>query len=74
MVIVELWFLRLETLTTFIIFNNLFWFLVWIQCRQHLELLLESIPTMFQNSRIAESSFSAAIKVCSCLLVETVYV
>ncbi|KAH8507472.1 hypothetical protein H0E87_009860 [Populus deltoides] len=33
------------------------------ECRQHLELLLESIPTMFQNSRIAESSFSAAIKV-----------
>ncbi|KAG6775195.1 hypothetical protein POTOM_018634 [Populus tomentosa] len=32
------------------------------ECRQHLELLLESIPTMFQNSRIAESSFSAAIK------------
>ncbi|KAJ6305730.1 hypothetical protein OIU78_021133 [Salix suchowensis] len=32
------------------------------ECHQHLELLLESIPTMFQNSRIAESSFSAAIK------------
>ncbi|KAI9394068.1 hypothetical protein POPTR_005G049100v4 [Populus trichocarpa] len=32
------------------------------ECRQHLELLLESIPTMFRNSRIAESSFSAAIK------------
>uniref|UniRef100_A0A6M2F1N0 Uncharacterized protein n=1 Tax=Populus davidiana TaxID=266767 RepID=A0A6M2F1N0_9ROSI len=32
------------------------------ECRQHLELLLDSIPTMFQNSRIAESAFSAAIK------------
>ncbi|KAF9670065.1 hypothetical protein SADUNF_Sadunf13G0029800 [Salix dunnii] len=32
------------------------------ECRQHLELLLDSIPTMFQNTRIAESAFSAAIK------------
>ncbi|RDX93911.1 Protein transport protein Sec24-like, partial [Mucuna pruriens] len=32
------------------------------ECRQHLELLLESIPTMFQNNRISESAFGAAIK------------
>ncbi|KDP23627.1 hypothetical protein JCGZ_23460 [Jatropha curcas] len=32
------------------------------ECRQHLELLLESIPSMFQNSRTAESAFGAAIK------------
>ncbi|XP_015887569.3 protein transport protein SEC24 C [Ziziphus jujuba] len=32
------------------------------ECRQHLELLLESIPTMFQNSKTAESAFGAAIK------------
>uniref|UniRef100_A0A2P2J682 Protein transport protein Sec24C n=1 Tax=Rhizophora mucronata TaxID=61149 RepID=A0A2P2J682_RHIMU len=33
-----------------------------LECRQHVELLLESIPTMFQNSRTAESAFGAAIK------------
>ncbi|KAK6943082.1 Sec23/Sec24, helical domain [Dillenia turbinata] len=27
------------------------------ECRQHLELLLESIPIMFQNNRVAESAF-----------------
>ncbi|KAJ8760665.1 hypothetical protein K2173_017643 [Erythroxylum novogranatense] len=32
------------------------------ECREHLELLLESIPTMFQNGRTAESAFGAAIK------------
>ncbi|OAY42146.1 protein transport protein Sec24-like At4g32640 [Manihot esculenta] len=32
------------------------------ECRQHLELLLESIPSMFQNSRTAESAFGAATK------------
>ncbi|PPS06533.1 hypothetical protein GOBAR_AA14116 [Gossypium barbadense] len=32
------------------------------QCRQHLELLLENIPTMFQSSTTAESCFGAAIK------------
>ncbi|XP_015570527.1 protein transport protein Sec24-like At4g32640 isoform X2 [Ricinus communis] len=32
------------------------------ECRQHLELLLDSIPSMFQNSRTAESAFGAAIK------------
>ncbi|KAL5194659.1 Protein transport protein Sec24-like CEF [Glycine soja] len=32
------------------------------ECRQHLELLLESIPTMFQNNRTSESAFGAAIK------------
>ncbi|KAK3017807.1 hypothetical protein RJ639_003664 [Escallonia herrerae] len=32
------------------------------ECRQHLELLLENIPTMFQNSRTADSAFGAAIK------------
>ncbi|RVW99587.1 Protein transport protein Sec24-like CEF [Vitis vinifera] len=34
------------------------------ECRQHLELLLENIPTMFQNNRTAESAFGAAIQVC----------
>ncbi|WCJ18657.1 Sec23/Sec24 protein transport family protein [Euphorbia peplus] len=32
------------------------------ECRQHLELLLESIPSMFGNSKTAESAFGAAIK------------
>ncbi|KAL2492176.1 Protein transport protein Sec24-like [Abeliophyllum distichum] len=32
------------------------------ECRQHLEVLLESIPTMFQNSRTTDSAFGAAIK------------
>lgn len=32
------------------------------ECRQHLELLLENIPTMFQNNRTAESAFGAAIQ------------
>ncbi|GFP98573.1 protein transport protein sec24-like cef [Phtheirospermum japonicum] len=30
------------------------------ECRQHLEILLESIPTMFQNNRTADSAFGAA--------------
>lgn len=33
------------------------------ECRQHLELLLESIPNMFQSNRTSESAFGAAIKV-----------
>ncbi|VFQ80673.1 unnamed protein product [Cuscuta campestris] len=32
------------------------------ECRQHLDLLLENIPTMFQTTRTADSSFGAAIK------------
>ncbi|XP_021730205.1 protein transport protein Sec24-like At4g32640 [Chenopodium quinoa] len=32
------------------------------ECRQHLELLLESIPTMFQSNMIADSAFGAAVK------------
>ncbi|KAI3694411.1 hypothetical protein L1987_77376 [Smallanthus sonchifolius] len=32
------------------------------ECRQHLDLLLESIPTMFQNNKIADSAFGAGIK------------
>lgn len=32
------------------------------ECRQHLELLLESIPSMFQNNKTAESAFGAAVK------------
>ncbi|OIV91281.1 hypothetical protein TanjilG_01812 [Lupinus angustifolius] len=32
------------------------------ECCQHLELLLESIPTMFQSNRTSESAFGAAIK------------
>ncbi|XP_039123746.1 protein transport protein Sec24-like CEF isoform X2 [Dioscorea cayenensis subsp. rotundata] len=32
------------------------------ECRQHLEQLLDNIPTMFENNRVAESAFGAAIK------------
>ncbi|XVE55330.1 hypothetical protein DITRI_Ditri03aG0150000 [Diplodiscus trichospermus] len=32
------------------------------ECGQHLEILLENIPTMFQSSKTAESCFGAAIK------------
>nr|WDD38968.1 transport protein Sec24 [Fagopyrum tataricum] len=32
------------------------------ECRQHLELLLENIPTMFQSNKTADSAFGAAIK------------
>lgn len=32
------------------------------ECRQHLELLLDSIPTMFQNNKTADSAFGAAVK------------
>ncbi|XAR67803.1 hypothetical protein NMG60_11002716 [Bertholletia excelsa] len=32
------------------------------ECRPHLELLLENIPTMFQNNRTADSAFGAAVK------------
>lgn len=35
-----------------------------MQCREHLEILLESIPTMFQTNTIADSAFGAAVKVC----------
>ncbi|KAJ8761677.1 hypothetical protein K2173_004453 [Erythroxylum novogranatense] len=42
------------------------------ECREHLELLLESIPTMFQNGRTAELAFGAAIKVYAVLFEATV--
>ncbi|KAJ4964766.1 hypothetical protein NE237_016615 [Protea cynaroides] len=32
------------------------------ECRQHLEQLLENIPTMFQSNQFADSAFGAAIK------------
>ncbi|KAL8042687.1 hypothetical protein ABFX02_09G069500 [Erythranthe guttata] len=32
------------------------------ECRQHLETLLESIPTMFQTNRTVDSAFGAAVK------------
>ncbi|XP_073296685.1 protein transport protein SEC24 B-like isoform X2 [Primulina huaijiensis] len=32
------------------------------ECRQHLEILLDTIPTMFQNTRTADSAFGAAVK------------
>ncbi|CAN7070027.1 unnamed protein product [Brassica oleracea var. botrytis] len=32
------------------------------ECREHLELLLDSIPTMFQESKTPESAFAAAVK------------
>jgi protein transport protein SEC24 len=34
-----------------------------VKGREHLEQLLETIPSMFQNNRIAESAFGAAVKV-----------
>ncbi|XVF36919.1 hypothetical protein REPUB_Repub19eG0100500 [Reevesia pubescens] len=40
------------------------------ECRQHLELLLENIPTMFQSSKTAESCFGAAIK-AACLAMKS---
>lgn len=33
------------------------------QCREHLELLLENISTMFGHNRTADSAFGAAVKV-----------
>ncbi|KAL5715392.1 Protein transport protein Sec24C [Ranunculus cassubicifolius] len=32
------------------------------ECRQHLEQLLDSIPTMFQSNKVADSAFGAATK------------
>ncbi|KAK4486180.1 hypothetical protein RD792_008849 [Penstemon davidsonii] len=32
------------------------------ECREHLEILLESIPTMFHSNRTADSAFGAAVK------------
>ncbi|GJN25091.1 hypothetical protein PR202_gb12878 [Eleusine coracana subsp. coracana] len=32
------------------------------ECRENLELLLESIPNMFENNRVADSAFGAAMK------------
>ncbi|KAG1331481.1 Protein transport protein Sec24-like [Cocos nucifera] len=32
------------------------------ECRQNLEQLLDSIPNMFENNRVAESAFGAALK------------
>ncbi|KAI0523034.1 hypothetical protein KFK09_005424 [Dendrobium nobile] len=32
------------------------------ECRQHLEQLLESIPSMFETNKVADSAFGAAIK------------
>ncbi|XP_031488075.1 protein transport protein Sec24-like At4g32640 isoform X1 [Nymphaea colorata] len=32
------------------------------ECRQHLEQLLDNIPTMFQNNKVPESAFGAAVK------------
>ncbi|MCD7447266.1 hypothetical protein HAX54_026385 [Datura stramonium] len=32
------------------------------ECRQHLELILENIPTMFEHNRTADSAFGAAVK------------
>ncbi|KAH0671423.1 hypothetical protein KY290_026782 [Solanum tuberosum] len=32
------------------------------ECREHLELLLENIPTMFGHNRTADSAFGAAVK------------
>ncbi|KAI3741980.1 hypothetical protein L1987_59659 [Smallanthus sonchifolius] len=38
-----------------------------LECRQHLDLLLESIPTMFQNNKTADSAFGAGINVLTSL-------
>jgi hypothetical protein len=40
-----------------------FWKFCAVQGREHLEQLLETIPSMFQNNRIQESAFGAAVKV-----------
>uniref|UniRef100_A0A2N9GHD5 NB-ARC domain-containing protein n=1 Tax=Fagus sylvatica TaxID=28930 RepID=A0A2N9GHD5_FAGSY len=40
------------------------------ECHQHLELLLESIPSMFQNNRTAESAFGAAVQGNDCGIME----
>lgn len=40
------------------------------ECRQHLELLLENIPTMFEHNRTADSAFGAAVKSCLLLVLE----
>jgi protein transport protein SEC24 len=32
------------------------------ECRENLEQLLESIPSMFENNRVADSAFGAAMK------------
>ncbi|VVA14675.1 PREDICTED: transport [Prunus dulcis] len=32
------------------------------ECRQHLDLLLESIPSLFQDNKTADSAFGAAVK------------
>ncbi|KAL6854252.1 hypothetical protein ACP4OV_019155 [Aristida adscensionis] len=34
------------------------------ECRENLEQLLESIPNMFENNRVADSAFAAAMKAC----------
>ncbi|CAL4899623.1 unnamed protein product [Urochloa decumbens] len=34
------------------------------ECRENLEQLLESIPTMFESNRVADSAFGAAMKAC----------
>ncbi|GJW98355.1 transport protein Sec24-like protein [Tanacetum coccineum] len=39
------------------------------ECREHLDLLLESIPTMFQNNKTADSAFGAGIKASSSISV-----
>ncbi|GFP93791.1 protein transport protein sec24-like at4g32640, partial [Phtheirospermum japonicum] len=36
------------------------------ECRQHLEILLESIPSMFESNRIADSARGAAVQVWAC--------
>ncbi|GKE29684.1 transport protein Sec24-like protein, partial [Tanacetum coccineum] len=39
------------------------------ECREHLDLLLESIPTMFQNNKTVDSAFCAGIKASSSISV-----
>ncbi|CAL5093807.1 unnamed protein product [Urochloa decumbens] len=34
------------------------------ECRENLDQLLESIPTMFESNRVADSAFGAAMKAC----------
>lgn len=50
---------------------NVFHIIVMLQCRDHLNFLLESIPSMFESNKTADSAFGAGMKVLIflCLIV-----
>ena len=47
-----------------------FWYL---QCCEHLEMLLDNIPTMFESNRIADSALGAAVKVWAHIVFLSLY-